>query len=114
MSTITFGTSASKECGRGVLFTFANGVTVSIQAHETSYAEHDPEDSNRATLVEVGAWYDTNCMGRRIWATNDALGRENDEENGFRYNDVLGHQTPDQVLDFMTKCAALPSKGGAR
>ena len=114
MSSITFGTSASKECGRGVLFTFANGVTVSIQAHSGSYAEHDPEDPNEATLVEVGAWYGTpSPWGRRIWATNDVLDRKNNEEEGILHNDVLPFQTPDQVLDFMVKCAEAPRDGGA-
>lgn len=110
MSSIIFNQGADTERGRGVVFSFANGVMVSIQAHKHSYAKRDPKDRDGATLVEVAAWYD----GDDGWATNDALGRKNDEENDIWYDDVLGNQTPDQVLAFMVKCAALPSKGGAR
>jgi hypothetical protein len=107
MSAVIFNQGlGGPELGRGVAFKFANGVIVSFQAHRHSYAERDFKDPDRAPLVEVAAWYDGGG-----WATNDALGQEDDED---RFNDVLGHQTPDEVLAFMVKCAALPSKGGAR
>jgi hypothetical protein len=109
MSSIIFNQGADPGGDRGIVFSFANGVMVSIQAHRNSYSKRDPKDPDGATLVEVMALYDDGES-----ATNDVLGRKNDEENDIWYNDVLGHQTPDQVLEFMVKCAAMPSKGGAR
>jgi hypothetical protein len=109
MSSIIFNQGADSGGDRGIVFSFANGVMVSIQAHKHSSSKRDPKDSDGATLVEVAALYDDG-----EFATNDVLGRKNDEENDIWHNDVLGYQTPDQVLEFMVKCAALPSEGGAR
>ena len=108
MSSIIFNPGAGPSWARGITFSFANGVRVSIQAHKHTYSERDPKDHDGATSVEVAALYDDG-----EWATNDVLGRKNDEEKGIWHDDVLPFQTPDQVLAFMVKCAAMPSKGGA-
>ena len=75
--------------------TFANGYTVSVQFGQENYCEvrygKDGDDSPNAEVAAgqsyVGDWV--------------KLG-END--------DVVGWQTPDQVLEIMNKIATLPKK----
>ena len=81
--------------GRGFHMTFANGYIVSVQfGHGNSCANRYGNDGDKSANAEVAAWSD---FGGE-WVK---LG-----ENG----DVIGWQTPDQVLAIMTRIANLPRK----
>ena len=82
--------------GRGFHMTFANGYTVSVQFGRENYcANRDGKDGGKSPNAEVAAWK-THGLGEWV-----KLG-ENDE--------VIGWQTPDQVLAIMTRIANLPGK----
>jgi hypothetical protein len=81
--------------GRGFHMTFANGYTISVQFGEGNYCTNRyGNDGDKSANAEVAAWSD--CGGEWV-----KLG-END--------DVIGWQTPDQVLAIMTRIANLPRK----
>ena len=82
--------------GKGFQITFANGYTVSVQfGHgnlcENRYGNH----GDRSVNAEVAAWPST--FGGE-WVK---LGE---------HDDVIGYQTPDQVLGIMAMIAALPKE----
>ena len=81
--------------GRGFHMTFANGYTVSVQFGHGNYCENRyGNDGDKSANAEVAAWPD--YVGGWV-----KLG-DNDE--------VIGWQTPDQVLAIMTRIANLPGK----
>lgn len=81
--------------GKGFHITFVNGYTVSVQFGEGNYcAVRYGKDGDDSPNAEVAAWQERDSG----WVK---LG-END--------DVIGWQTPDQVLEIMNKIATLPKK----
>ena len=78
---------------------FANGVTASVQFGEMHYCTRLPGDTATASNAEVGA-HDT--AGGQEWRTREIFPDLGD--------DVAGYQSPEQVVDFLAKCAALPAR----
>lgn len=73
--------------GKGIHMTFENGWTVSIQAGRSNYSTQmeSPDGVTRASKVEIAAW--------------DASGEWYVFKDG---QEVSGHQTPDEVADFIS------------
>ncbi len=81
--------------GKGFHMTFANGYTVSVQFGHGNYCTNRyGNDGDKSANAEVAAW--SAYVGERV-----KLG-----EN----HDVVGWQTPDQVLAIMTRIANLPKE----
>jgi len=81
--------------GKGFKMVFANGYTVSVQFGHGNYCDNrHGKDGADSANAEVAAF---KSYGGE-WVK---LGE---------HDDVIGHQTPDQVLAIMSRIAALPKE----
>ena len=79
-------------------FSFANGVTASVQFGEMNYCSVLPGKTATARNAEVAAYATVD----HEWRTREIFPDLGD--------DVAGHQSPEEVVVFLAKCAALPAR----
>lgn len=90
-----------KLCENGFQIVFANGVTASVQFGEMHYCRQLPGKQTAAESAEVAAFVEGDDH-LRGWVTQEIFPDLGD--------DVAGYQSPEQVVYFLTKCAALPAR----
>jgi hypothetical protein len=77
---------------------FTNGLTVSVQWHDGAYANRD--DDGVLQSVEIACWKTGDID---IWLTRDVW------PDDCKYDDVIGHISVDNVMDFMDRAVQLPT-----
>ena len=82
----------------GFRFSFANGVSASVQFGEMHHCSVLPGKTATARNAEVAAYNTVD----HAWRTRDIFPDLGD--------DVAGHQSPEEVASFLVKCAALPAR----
>lgn len=86
---------------KGFHITLANGITVSVQFGQYNYCENYGLDTNTSHCAnaELAAW-DANGE----WVTREYLKSKGEQES---VDDVIGNQTPDEVVAFLTWAQSL-------
>jgi len=95
---------------KGFSMTFDNGYTVSVQWGPHNYCEHH----NRMIGADDGrSAFDPMKQANGMWPANDAEVAAWDQDEKWvklsNNDDVIGHQTTEEVLAILNKIAALPN-----
>jgi len=75
-----------------------NGLTVSVQFHDGAYSNRD--DDGVLQSVEIACW---KTGDPDMWLTRDVW------SDDCKYDDVIGHISVDNVMDFMDRAVQLPT-----